>query len=283
MGDAAVPDYRVIARAVSRLLMQGVASNIAEAIVHIVDALVMAGVAATLQRAEAIDSVAMRSLLDSLYSSIGRAIERVLLSDSAAGVFTATALVRDTVAMGSLTQHAAELLASVRDGVGFATTIMVDNFEYIAWVVNTQSKAHWRYTNYPFNSFARINGRYYGAGVDGIHDLDAEDDADEPIAWRMRLGMAAGATRRLKRYPEAFIAVRGDGAMFLKVITVDEQTGEKQACIYRMAQRAAPERWQKIGRGLQSVEWDWELAGAGTVELSALQFYPLVLDRRTRG
>jgi hypothetical protein len=283
LGGSAVPEYRIVVRAVSRLLMEGVARGVAEAIAAVTDALVMGAAASSLQLADASDTVAMRGLLDSLYTAIGKAVERLLLRDAPSGVFMAIALVRDTAVLSSGTSLAAELLASIRDGVGFAATLQIDNFEYVAWVMNTQSKGVWRYTNYPFNSFAKVRGNYYGAASDGLHDLQVDGDAGEPIAWKIRLGLAASLTRRLKRYPEVFIAVRGDGEMFLKVITIDEVTGDKQACIYRMARRAAPEHRQKIGRGLQSVEWDWELSGAGNIELSALQFHPLILDRRTRG
>ena len=76
--------------------------------------------------------------------------------------------------------------------------------------------------------------------------------------------------------------------MFIKVVIVDEVTSAKAVAIYRITERvtaAKRDGRRKFGKGLESVDFDIELTNitGGDFELTALQFRPLVLDRRTRG
>jgi len=43
-------------------------------------------------------------------------------------------------------------------------------------IVNTVNLAHSRYTNYPFNSFFFLNGKYYGCNAKGVYLLEGVKD-----------------------------------------------------------------------------------------------------------
>jgi hypothetical protein len=280
--------YTELVRIVSRLVLGGQASGLAEALGQILDALVLVAAAQSLQKADLADTLVLASQLDALYAAIATALERLVLSGTAGGVQLAHALVAERLVLAADLSHEADLAVLVREAVGFMATLSLDTGEYIAWTLNTESKGLTRYTQYPFNSFACIGGRYYGAAADGLHRLDGDDDNGTPIAARIRLGLSALGTRKLKRMPEAFIGYAGSGALLLRVITIDEQTGEKAAAIYRLRPRGAActrEARFKMGRGLKSVDWDFEIENVdgADFDLTAIQFRPLVLDRRTRG
>jgi hypothetical protein len=193
----------------------------------------------------------------------------------------------ERVALRATAGGQVDLRILLEESVGFAATLSIDNGEYIAWVLNTESKGLSRYTNYPFNSFARIGGRYFGVASDGVHRLEGDDDNGEDIAAFIRTGLEAFGTRRLKRIPEAFIGYTSDGTLVLKAIIVDEE-GNKSAAIYRLPTRGAANKRAnrfKLGRGLESVDWAFELhnADGSDFELGNIEFRPANMTRRTRG
>ena len=55
------------------------------------------------------------------------------------------------------------------------------------------------YSNFPFNSYAKHRGQYFGAGDDGIYLLEGADDAGEEIHPGVRIGPVNFGTDREKR------------------------------------------------------------------------------------
>lgn len=287
-GSTSDADFTQLVKVLGRLVLGGSAANTAEAVLQVLDALVFSEATQALNKGEVSDTLVLASLLDSLYSAVSRALETMLLGDRPVPHFTMFVIVRDSLALGGLPAHAADLVAVLRDSIGFMATLSIDNGEYIAWVMNTESKGLSRYTNFPFNSFACIDGRYCGATSAGLYWLDGPDDAGEPIAARLRVGMSAMGTRKLKRMPEAFIGYTSDGTLLLRAIVSDETTGEKNAALYRIQPRPAAvlrENRVKLGRGLCAVDWDFEIENVdgAAFDIRSIEFRPLILDRRTRG
>ena len=287
-GTLATGDYQMLARAVSRLLLAGHASSYAEALQQIADALVFNDVVGWLQLAGAADTLALNARIDALYAAFAQVVERLVLGAQATPHYTLTVLLRDTFALGTQATHVAELAAQVADAIGFAMSLSFDNGEFIAWVLNTESRGLTRYTQYPFNSFAKIGGRYYGAHAGGIARLGGRDDMGEPIKARMRLGMFDFGDRHLKSFSDAFIGMSTSGQMLLKAIFVDDRTGEKNMAVYKVMPRpagASRETRAKLGRGMKAVDWDFVLENVdgADFDLQSIQFYPTQLSRRTRG
>lgn len=78
------------------------------------------------------------------------------------------------------------------------------------WAVNTESGGSSQYTHYPFNSFALIGGRYYGARAGGIYELDGATDAGEPVRAAVDFGDKDFGTNQKKLLVECFVNVSAD-------------------------------------------------------------------------
>ncbi|MGH8025281.1 MAG: hypothetical protein ACREO0_01015, partial [Pseudoxanthomonas sp.] len=290
LSAAGTASYQALAHAISRIVLSGQATSFAEALVMVIDSLVFTSTLEAMQAATASDTLVLGEVVATFYQMVVTAVDNLLLASTAAGVYQAFAVVRDSLVFGGQASHAADLGVIARDAISFSVSLTIDNGEYIAWVINLEGdRALSRYTDYPFNSFAKIGGKYYGASSSGLYRLEGESDDGEDINWKLRMGLQQMGDRRLKRIPEAYVGWASNGTMLIKVITVGED-GNKGIAIYRMASRGAnanataPNR-RKFGKGLSSVDWDFilESVDGSTLDLKAIQFRPLILDRRTRG
>ncbi|HRO59338.1 MAG TPA: hypothetical protein PK177_09270 [Burkholderiaceae bacterium] len=281
-------DYRAIARAVDRLLADGAARGYVEAISVVLDAMVLRSLASGFDFEQVSDSVVLSKTVADAYTALGQVIDRLLMQPEATGAQRLTAIVRDTVAFDGELGSAAEFAEAIRDAVGLSMHLTVDSGDYVAWVLNTEGKGVSTYTNYPFNSFMELGGKWYGVASGGLYMLEGADDDGTPIPARIRLGLHDMNTRKLKRLPEAYIGYKSDGNLILRVITADDHTGEKVAAEYLMRPRAAPnirESRFEPGRGIKAVDWDFEIENinGADFDLAEVEFHPLIMDRRTRG
>ncbi len=280
-------DRQQVVRIVARLLASGSASHVAEALVQLVDGLVLLSAQEALAKVDASDTVRMTAVVSALYEMIARAVSQLLLQATARGEQQMVVVLRESVVLNVDLSNQVELNLLLREAIGFAATLSFDNGEYIAWVLNTESKGLSRYTNYPFNSMTRFGSRYYGAASDGIHRLDGDTDNGEQIHAFIRSGLSDYGTRLLKRTPECFIGYTSTGTLVLRVIIVDED-GNKASAHYTLPTRGAankrPNRF-KLGRGLDSVDWAFELhnVDGADFDLGSVEFRPVNLTRRTRG
>lgn len=287
-GDLATATEQRIARAVSRLLASGTVNTYAEATVAVAEALLLGELAWALQLGQLTDTVLLADNSTGLARFMASVLDQLRLSDTATPDYTLTVVLADDVVLSALPSGHVDLVAAIRDSVGLCMTLAFDNGEYVAWTVNASTKGATTYTNYPFNSFAHVGGTWYAAAADGLHVLGGPDDDGEAIKARVRLGLSSLGTRLLKRMADAFIGYTSDGTLLLRVITSDERTGEKVAALYKLAERPALAKREnrfRIGRGLKSVDWDFELENMDGADfaLDQIQFAPLVLSRRTRG
>ena len=106
----------------------------------------------------------------------------------------------------------------------------------------------------------------------------------DSITARLRSGLTDLGTRVAKRAPEMYLGYRADGDVLLKVITTSE-TGAKVEDWYRLEARPAQDIREsrfKIGRGIKSVYYGWELCNVdgADFEVDSLEWRPLKLDRR---
>lgn len=287
-GDLATATEQRIARAVSRLLASGTVNTYTEATVAVAEALTLGELAWALQLGQLTDTMLLADNGAGLARFMASVLDQLRLSDAATPDYTLTVVLADDVVLSTTPNGHVDLVAAIREAVGLCMTLSFDNGDYVAWSVNTSTKGATTYTNYPFNSFAQVGGTWYAAAADGLHRLGGPDDDGEAIKARVRLGLSSLGTRLLKRMADAFIGYTSDGTLLLRVITSDERTGEKVAAVYKLAERPALAKREnrfRIGRGLKSVDWDFELENMDGADfaLDQIQFAPLVLSRRTRG
>jgi len=275
-------------RVLDRLLLLGACQSYADAVNAIAGGLWFGALTEVLKSERVADSLVASEVVGSLQRAADRLAEALLINADAFGSGTGVVLVNERALARAGEVNSAEALQRLGDGLGFVTRLALDTGEYIAWVLNTESRGLSRYTEYPFNSFAKIGNRYYGAASDGLHRLDGDDDDGQPIAARIRLGLSALGTRRLKRVPEAFVGYTSTGTLLLHVITVNEESGHKEAAIYKILERPATStretRW-KLGKGIKAVDFDFiiENVDGADFDLAAIEFRQVYLERRTRG
>lgn len=253
----------------------------------VAEALALDGVLATVVREQLSDTAAFEERFAAHVVATAQALDTLLLADVPAGHVVLSAAVADSLRLDDTTSGAAEFFARLQDTVGFSVTIRLGDDVFVAWVVNTETRAATQYENYPFNSFAAAGGRYFAADADGIYELGGDTDDGDAIRARFRIGLSNLGTGKEKRMPAMYWGYRASGSLVLKVIST-EVTGEKVENWYALRPRgdgAPREGRTQIGRGIKSVFWDFEVANikGADFELDSLELFPMILDRRVRG
>lgn len=217
---------------------------------------------------------------------VGRtaATEPVALAGAGGCFGTLTMLAPESLALGDAGGSVAELLAQVTEGLAVLARFQLPDGEYLAWVCHTGARAFTRYRGFPFNSFAELGGRYYGATDTGIYALGGDDDAGAPIEASIRGGLSDLGTGLLKRMQSLYLGYRASGDLVLKVVTTSPE-GEKTESWYQLEPRpgqAMHEGRVRVGKGLKSVYWGFELTNVDGADfgLDAISWHPMVLERR---
>lgn len=176
------------------------------------------------------------------------------------------------------------LLTEIMDTVDLGVRIRVGDDLFVGYAVNTRNAAVSQYQNFPFNSFALVGGKAYGAGPAGIYRLGGDTDDGDPIQALLRTGVVN--FEELVHVPNAWIGLTSDGQMILKTVTMDK--GRKKENWYRMKERpqgAPVESRFDPAKGLASTYWQWELENVDGAyfELDMLKVWPVRIGRRYSG
>lgn len=286
--DTVEDQARYLARLIDSLLATGQVSTYADAVQQLAAAVVGTTEASAFALAALHDTAVAQDVVIDQLRLIARLVDTALAADEASTKQRMTVVLADeSTAEGTLdtTLSAFQLL---QQGAQAAITLQLDSGVYVAWTYNMQSAGVTRYENYPFNSFAKIGGDYYGLTGAGLYRLGGDTDDGVPIKAKIRLGMTDMGTRKMKRLPEVFMGYTGDGRMVLRVIYVDDKTGEKVGADYLMKPRPAGSKREsrfEPGKGLVAVDYDFELENIDGADFSVtnIEFSPLTVDRRTRG
>ena len=130
-----------------------------------------------------------------------------------------------------------------------------------------------RYTDFGFNSFVQIGGRYYAASDEGIFELGGENDDGVDIDGYVLTGRKQQGGDRRTRTPILYLTGRSTGVLHCAVI---DESGREYDYTTERALGDIPSRERvKFGRGLKMTYWryrignergeDFELADAGTL------------------
>lgn len=176
------------------------------------------------------------------------------------------------------------LLTEIMDTVDLGVRIRVGDDLFVGYAVNTRNAAVSQYQNFPFNSFALVGGKAYGAGPAGIYRLGGDTDDGDPIQALLRTGVVN--FEEMVHVPNAWIGLTSDGQMILKTVTMDK--GRKKENWYRMKERpqgAPVESRFDPAKGLASTYWQWELENVDGAyfELDMLKVWPVRIGRRYSG
>ena len=108
-----------------------------------------------------------------------------------------------------------------------------------------------RYVGYGFNSFAKINGRYYGASENGLYLLEGDDDAGQPIAATFGLGQLDFGNPQIKTASYCYLGAAA-GAMEINVQALFQGALVDYTYPSRGHGRTMREVRFDLGRGLRS-------------------------------
>ena len=146
--------------------------------------------------------------------------------------------------------------------------------------VNLNGYGSTTYSNYPFNSFARIGDRYYGAKLDVLFELGGTDDAGTQIDAAICPGKLDFGTPQQKTVSEVFIGAASESALLLKVAG---PAGEFSYAAQSFSAELRQHRF-KLGKGLKTnylIPVFYNQDGAD-FEIDTLEFEVADLSRKTR-
>lgn len=156
--------------------------------------------------------------------------------------------------------------------------ITVDR-NYDCWVVNKESNAFSRYTNYYFNSFCKLNDKYYGANESGIFELTGNSDNGDNIESKIVTGkIDVSNIGSLSYVRDVILYLKTDGTVRLNIKASD---GKEET--YRLTTTNNEVKSNRIvlSKGRKAVYWQFELTndGVSSFELENTKVYRVITQR----
>ena len=228
------------------------------------------------------DTLGFSDVLAGVVSIVVESTDTMGLSDALSGVVASVApALGDTLAFSDTLTGNLALVAGWEDTVLFGNTLDDAVYQVIV-VTNTETGAVSTYTLVPaVSGVAAFRGTLYLAGPDGLYALDATADEESPVAWRIQTGFSALGTDLLKRIQDVNVLARTQGDTTLTITSARD--GSRTAWPYPLpplARAAYRDGVIKVGKGVSSVYYQIELAGAGPAEIDQLRLTVESLSRR---
>lgn len=152
----------------------------------------------------------------------------------------------------------------------------LDSESMTTWVVNVTTGAVSEYSNFNFNSFARVGQKYIAASSTGIYELDGDTDAGADIIARIKGGMMQIGQSKFSSFKGIYLGVRGGGDFVLKI-----ETGDGKTFVYSVEAKTMQTTRVHHGKGLRARYFSYELISTGQdFDLDSIEFVPLVAQRR---
>lgn len=162
------------------------------------------------------------------------------------------------------------------DGIKITAAYLAPSGSFTTWAMNTRTRGVTEYSNYAFNSFARIGNKYIGASSTGLYELLGDDDDGTDIVARIKSGFAQWAGTRFTLFKAIYLGVRGEGSFVLRLISGDGKTYD-----YAVSTRDMRSTKVHMGKGLRARYFAFELISTGQdFDLESIEFVPLVTQRR---
>ena len=162
------------------------------------------------------------------------------------------------------------------DGVEIAIGFLQPNGAFTTWAINTRTGAVTEYQNFEFNSFAQFGHKYLGTSSAGLYELNGDDDDGTDIIAHIKSGYMQLGGSKYSSFKAAYLGIRGNGDIILKLDTGDGNTYTYQTVIQDMQSTKV-----RLGKGLRARYFSFELISTGPdFDLDTIEFIPLVAQRR---
>jgi hypothetical protein len=166
------------------------------------------------------------------------------------------------------------------DDIDFACSYFDIDGDVTTWAINTRTSGVTEYTNFNFNSFAKIGNKYIAASSEGLFELNGPLDVSAAIPAQVAGGFLQLGGSRFTSFTEAYLGLNTkDGAKdWLLKLT----TGEGLEYVYRLQPNVGMRTTKvQFGKGLRARYFAWELCSTGAdFDLDTIEFVPLVAKRR---
>jgi len=206
------------------------------------------------------DTVTITDALESPLTVYADLTDGALITDALLSELTLVGVLADTVLAGDSLHEAAQTVLVVNAETGAVST-------YLFTPVIT--------------SMASYQGVLYLAGPEGLYALDATQDDDGAVVWTLRTGFSNLGTDLLKRVQDCNLQARTEGDTTFQVVS--DRYGQKQEWNYRLpplTRDSYRDGVVKVGRGIQSVYWQFAAQGVGPAEIDQLRLVVEPLSRR---
>lgn len=222
------------------------------------------------------DDITVSDAVAGLARHVGLLSESLVGAETVSPHFVLSAVAQDDAILDDAFDLSMIFRPEVREQIRVSALLIGPNNDVTAWAVNTRTGAVSEYAGYDFNSFAQ-NGRYYlGSSSTGLYQLDGDDDAGEPIIAQLRSGYAQFGGSRYTSFKAAYLGLRGDGSVFLKL-----DTGDGKAYTYKSVVQNQQSTKVRFGKGLRARYFAFELISDGQdFDLDTVEFLPVVAQRR---
>lgn len=186
------------------------------------------------------------------------------------------AIINETIDVTDIEAIKMIFQAAVIEGIEVAAAYLAPNGSITTWAMNTRTAAVTEYTNFNFNSFARVGDKYLGATADGLYELTGDTDNGTDIIADLKSGLAQFAGVHLSSFKGAYIAARGGGSYVLRIYT-----GDGQRYDYAVTTDSMKTARVDMGKGIRARYFAFELISTGQdFDLDSLEFVPLIAKRR---
>lgn len=287
LGDDPIASYTAIANLRDAMLVAEVVDSAADAESIIAAAIVLGAQTDALFRETISELLGLGDDIGAQLDAVQGVIEALRLSATAPNTAVGVVAVREGVDIGAASSTSAEAANTLREALRIGLRITLDTGEYVAWTINTESRAVTQYENFPFNSFAVHGGRVLGATPAGIFALEGQDDDGEDIAARVRFALTQMGVGQLKRMEAAYLGYTAAGGLILKLITTTDKRA-REARLFRLTPRQTGVHHEgrvKFGKGTKSVYYGFDIQNIDGADfgLDVVKVLPLMLERRITG
>lgn len=244
------------------VLTSAVISSMLQAQSVLAEAFAIASMAATFNDADATEEMTLEASSVALL----RANELVEAMFQLQGVVGLTVDVfvslPESIQVAALPTSQAELNELLTEVFRVGALVDVSGEVFTVLATNMTSSATTRYTNYAFNSIARIGVDYVGAADDGLYLLEGETDDGDPIYAGIKTGLMDFGIPELKRVMNAYVGLTRAGRLLMKVVTANRKDETPTERWYALKQNArggdvVGSRFE-LGRGIKSRYWQFE-------------------------
>lgn len=223
-----------------------------------------------------VENITVSEAVSNLARHVGALSESVTAAETLSPHFLLSATANDEAVLDDAFDIKMIFQPQVLEQIKISALLIEPNGGVTTWAVNTRTGAVTEYANYEFNSFAQNNRYYIGASSTGLYQLDGDDDAGEPIIAQLRSGYAQFGGSRYTSFKAAYLGLRGDGSVFLKL-----DTGDGKTYTYKSVVQDQQSTKVRFGKGLRARYFAFELISEGQdFDLDTIEFLPVVAQRR---